>query len=77
MPLYNYICDTCNSEFVVSKGMKDASRKERCPECMTKARRVYDASITGTRDRFGINKAFRDKKTGKEITTWKEWERAG
>ena len=33
--------------------------------------------ITGTRDSFGIKNAFIDRKTGKEITTWKEWERAG
>ena len=30
-----------------------------------------------TRDTFGIGKAFYDAKTHKEITTWKEWEKAG
>ena len=33
--------------------------------------------ITGTRDSFGIGQNFIDEKTHKEITTWKEWERAG
>lgn len=34
-------------------------------------------SITGTRDGFGIGKNFIDERTNKEITTWREWEKAG
>ena len=33
--------------------------------------------VTGTRDGFGIGQNFIDERTHKEITTWKEWERAG
>lgn len=32
--------------------------------------------ICGTRDSFGIKKAFRDS-DGKEIDNWKSWEKAG
>lgn len=33
--------------------------------------------VTGTRDGFGIGKAFFDAKTHKEIDNWKTWEREG
>ena len=33
--------------------------------------------ITGTRDGFGVMKSFYDEKTHKEITNFKEWEKAG
>lgn len=77
MPLYSYFCRHCDEYFWVSKGMKDSGRIERCPDCKNTAIRQYDAKISGTRDGFGINKSFRDVNTGREITTWKEWERAG
>lgn len=35
------------------------------------------AGISGTRDGFGIGKAFKDNKTGKTIDNWKSWEKAG
>ena len=34
-------------------------------------------NITGTRDGFGIRRSFYDSKTGKDIDTWKSWEKAG
>jgi hypothetical protein len=34
-------------------------------------------SVTGTRDGFGIGQNFIDEKTHREITTWREWEKAG
>lgn len=34
-------------------------------------------TISGTRDSFGISKAFYDPKTSKDIDTWKKWEKAG
>ena len=34
-------------------------------------------SISGTRDGFGISKSFIDERTGKEIDTYKKWEKAG
>lgn len=33
--------------------------------------------VVGTRDSFGVSKNFIDEKTGKEIDTWKKWEKAG
>ena len=33
--------------------------------------------ITGTRDSFGVFKAFRDEETGRVIDNWKSWEKAG
>ncbi len=34
-------------------------------------------SVLGTRDGFGVGKAFYSEHAKKEITTWKEWEKAG
>ena len=40
--------------------------------------RLYSkVAVHGTRDSFGINKAFYDEKTGQTIDTWKKWEKAG
>lgn len=33
--------------------------------------------ITGTRDNFGIGKAFIDDSTNKTIDNWRSWEKAG
>jgi hypothetical protein len=33
--------------------------------------------LNGTRDNFGVLKAFTDEKTGKTIDNWKAWEKAG
>lgn len=33
--------------------------------------------VSGTRDSFGVKKAFRDEKDGKVIDNWRSWEKAG
>lgn len=41
---------------------------------------VYDdfaVNIMGTRDSFGVTKAFYDPQTHQEIDTWKKWHKAG
>lgn len=47
-----------------------------CTYCLGRIR-GSSAGITGTRDNFGISKIFKDDQTGKEIDTWKKWEKAG
>ena len=37
----------------------------------------YKMQVLGTRDGFGVAKAFYSNSAKKEITTWKEWEKAG
>jgi len=51
-----------------------------CPNCSGDLKGEGMPSITGTRDSFGIGKAFiheNEDGSKKEITTWKEWEKAG
>lgn len=58
--------------------MSQSGRIEKCISCGDVLERVYTVPlITGTRDSFGIGRKFKDERTGKEITTWKEWEKAG
>jgi len=78
MPIYEYLCPECQKEVAVSKPMAKSSSVEVCQKCGTAMdKQITMPAIHGTRDGFGINKAFVDAETGKEITTWKEWEEAG
>lgn len=33
MPLYEYHCDTCDSEFTKRRPIKEADAPQQCPEC--------------------------------------------
>ncbi len=46
-----------------------------CPQCGGDLR--GKAPSISTSDTFGIMKSFTDERTGKEITTYKKWEKAG
>jgi hypothetical protein len=50
-----------------------------CPQCGSEGHRLIGSGVgmIGGRDNFGIGRNFIDERTGKEITTWKEWEKAG
>lgn len=59
--------------------MRDAPSKAKC-RCGKEADRILSMpAITGTRDSFGIGRNFIHEGEGgrKEITTWREWEKAG
>ena len=75
MPLYEYSCSKCG-EFDVAKPMKDSEKNEKCPECGVVGTRIFRCAISGTKDSFGIKNAFKTD-DGKEISTWKQWEKAG
>ena len=78
MPLYKYNCPECDIGTDIVKSMTNSGRVEICKECETVLDRIITVpGIHGTRDGFGIKNSFRDPETGKEIETWKDWEKAG
>jgi putative FmdB family regulatory protein len=40
MPIYEYICDSCNHQFEIQQSMNDNALTE-CPQCSGKIRRVF------------------------------------
>jgi len=65
-----YRCQTCGKT-------PPSGFKSMLCECGGFIRGVGGMISIGTRDNFGINKSFRDEKTGKTIDNWKSWEKAG
>lgn len=47
MPTYTYNCEK-HGTFEVVKSISDCAREEVCPECGTKAERVWNANIDNT-----------------------------
>ena len=77
MPNYRYDCKRCGEQDVF-KSMAKSGDPEKCEFCGKKMQRMFTVpSLKGTRDSFGIKNAFIDPESGKEITTWPEWEKAG
>ena len=68
----DYKCLKCGVEVEEPKNML-------CPLCGGDLRGEGMPGVTGTRDGFGIGKKFyhNDGKETKEITNWKDWEKAG
>ena len=64
-----YLCSRCGRE------SSPENQRMTCEHCGGYLR-GESAGITGTRDNFGINKAFISPE-GKKIDNWKSWERAG
>lgn len=47
MPLYEWQCESCRSTFEVLASLSQAARKERCPQCGSRARRIMSAGVLG------------------------------
>lgn len=76
--LYPYYCQKCDEQRIVCKPLKQCSKVEQCIVCKTLMRRVYTApALTNTRDGFQRENKKPFIHEGREITTWKEWEKAG
>lgn len=45
MPLYEYICSSCDSKFELLRPLSDAGQSASCPKCHTEARRVFSPFI--------------------------------
>lgn len=59
--------------------MSQHSRGELCTACGKTMQRSFGHSIaiTGTRDNFGVRNSFVDPDSGKEVDTWRKWEKEG
>jgi len=77
MPMYQYQCLRCNRSIDVHFTADEVVPSVQCYCGNTAVRVWHPIHITGTRDSFGIKNEFYDKRTDKNITNWKEWERAG
>ena len=78
MPNYQYRCEKCGNEPEVMKPMAESHIAELCNMCNQIMMRVITPCVVhGTRDSFGIDKAFYDTDTNQYIDTWDKWEKAG
>ncbi len=41
MPLYEYYCDYCETDFTELRNMSDSAKSAPCPMCQADARRVF------------------------------------
>ncbi len=69
--MFDYFCIDCGKQ-----KPKNAKRGMICLYCGGDLR-GQAPSISGTRDGFGIKNSFIDERSGKEIDTYKKWEKAG
>lgn len=67
-----YVCQSCGFS-------PDEPKSMACPKCGGDLKGEGMPGVTGTRDGFGIGRNFihSDEKGTREITTWREWEKAG
>ncbi len=47
MPLYEYVCDDCSTQFEVLRSASD-TEEVTCPECDAPARKILSLFATGT-----------------------------
>ena len=45
MPIYEYICSSCDSKFELLRPLSCAGQSASCPKCHTEARRVFSPFI--------------------------------
>lgn len=58
MPLYEYHCDTCESEFTKRRAIKEADAPIECPECASqKVTRKLSLFIAFTKNDSGMQSA--------------------
>ncbi len=56
MPLYEYHCDSCESEFTKRRAIKEANAPIQCPECTSqKVTRKLSLFIALTKSESGVS----------------------
>lgn len=58
MPTYEFKCPKCETRFDVSRPMSKAGNAARCPDCRTKAVRVFGAAIVGVGSDFDLDEGL-------------------
>jgi len=49
MPKYSYKCDKCNYVFDAYHSIKNRNKTEKCPECLSPAKRSFAEEIKGSK----------------------------
>ncbi len=54
MPIYEYVCPSCESKFELLRPMSRANEKVSCPQCQQKAERVLSTFACFSTDESGM-----------------------
>ena len=54
MPIYEYVCPHCESEFELLRPMSRATEKVCCPQCQQSAERILSVFASFSRDESGL-----------------------
>jgi putative FmdB family regulatory protein len=58
MPIYEYVCPSCEKKFEMLRPMSRAAEKAFCPECKHEAERVLSTFACCTTDESGMTQAI-------------------
>jgi len=58
MPIYEYVCDSCQFKFEELRPLSKAGEDVICPQCQQKARRVLSTFACRTTDEHGFATAL-------------------
>ena len=61
MPLYEYICDSCEDVFELLRPVREASESQPCPQCDSEARRIISAEFHAFVMRGGMARRIPDQ----------------
>ena len=61
MPLYEYICDSCEDAFELLRPVREASDPQPCPQCDSDARRIMSAEFHAFVMRGGMARRIPDQ----------------
>ncbi len=58
MPIYEYVCHSCDSRFELLRPMSRATEAVACPKCQQKAERVLSTFASFSMDESGMTSAI-------------------
>lgn len=58
MPIYEYVCPSCDLKFEMLRPMSRANDKAKCPECKTDSERVLSIFACCSTDETGMTSAI-------------------
>ncbi len=58
MPIYEYVCPSCDKKFEMLRPMSRANDKAACPDCKTESGRVLSTFACCSTDSSGMTQAI-------------------
>jgi putative FmdB family regulatory protein len=55
MPIYEYVCTSCNTKFELLRSMSRMDEEAECPQCHNRAKRVLSRFACFSTDESGMN----------------------